>query len=98
MSVRQLVPRPYFYPRPHMEGDIGRSSSGSISNRFLPTPSHGGRLADGTIRFDTEIFLPTPSHGGRRMRGEEMGVTIWDFYPRPHMEGDRGKPYFYTSL
>ena len=33
------------------------------------------------------LFLPTPSHGGRRHAvGHRM--TVSDFYPRPHMEGD----------
>ena len=34
---------PYFYPRPHMEGDLSKTGLLSISWTFLPTPSHGGR-------------------------------------------------------
>ena len=42
------------------------SSLRYIPFRFLPTPSHGGRLAP-VFRVGVDvIFLPTPSHGGRR--------------------------------
>ena len=33
-----------FYPRPHMEGDIGIAADEPKRFGFLPTPSHGGRL------------------------------------------------------
>ena len=35
------------------------------------------------------LFLPTPSHGGRR-GGKSRRRFGGYFYPRPHMEGDRG--------
>ena len=34
----------HFYPRPHMEGDAALDSVSGGKIRFLPTPSHGGRL------------------------------------------------------
>ena len=34
-----------FYPRPHMEGDVRQDRPLRALYRFLPTPSHGGRLA-----------------------------------------------------
>ena len=38
--------------------------------------------------FFSGEFLPTPSHGGRPPPPEQSGGP-WDFYPRPHMEGDQ---------
>ena len=62
-----------FYPRPHMEGDGTRRSPFVVEKKFLPTPSHGGRLPAQQSRPTAHRFLPTPSHGGRpraRQRGQ----------------------------
>ena len=77
-----------FYPRPHMEGDF---CAGIISfTNFISThaltwrATHRGRFPAPAFAQ----FLPTPSHGGRH----ESLCTDFDyenFYPRPHMEGDR---------
>ena len=34
-----------FYPRPHMEGDHVGGDNFFFGIKFLPTPSHGGRLS-----------------------------------------------------
>ena len=39
----------------------------SQKSRFLPTPSHGGRLCQVHGSTTPRRFLPTPSHGGRRV-------------------------------
>ena len=70
MVIDCVPPRsPYFYPRPHMEGDIFGPEGIIMSGLFLPTPSHGGRRL---LTFSSNtfiLFLPTPSHGGRLVLG-----------------------------
>ena len=63
------------------------SHSGSRLQRFLPTPSHGGRLLVCLQYHRPYRFLPTPSHGGRPRPAPATSSTD-NFYPRPHMEGD----------
>ena len=53
-----------FYPRPHMEGDIQTSTRDIIDGQFLPTPSHGGRLATVDFSNDFEDFYPRPHMEG----------------------------------
>ena len=40
------------------------------------------------LQAPDDIFLPTPSHGGRRPTSARCRPHH-DFYPRPHMEGDK---------
>ena len=53
-----------FYPRPHMEGDAKLQSSTVINPKFLPTPSHGGRLALHKVRPLLLHFYPRPHMEG----------------------------------
>ncbi len=78
----------YFYPRPHMEGDSEMGRVDIVA--LISTHALTWRATLGSID-STEVnlskFLPTPSHGGRPAR--IGGVwQAWNFYPRPHMEGD----------
>ena len=77
-----------FYPRPHMEGDVGKSPA-ALPGIGISTHALTWRA---TVMVLTTVldfsFLPTPSHGGRHT------LTLYflrcsDFYPRPHMEGDK---------
>ena len=36
------------------------------------------------------VFLPTPSRGGRLLHGSRASLSR-DFYPRPHVEGDKSQ-------
>ena len=57
--------------------------------KFLSTPSHGGRHGAKKCSKDYEVFLSTPSHGGRRYPVSFSPCKLPYFYPRPHMEGDK---------
>ena len=78
-----------FYPRPHMEGDLSLSNISLITLKFLPTPSHGGRPA-GQNGGVLSPYISTHALTWRATR-----CCFWppapenNFYPRPHMEGDR---------
>ena len=104
IAIRNFYPRPHmegdpgrvgraaadrhFYPRPHMEGDYKlygqRGISVCISTHALTwraTPIYCKR---------TGIF-PISTHAltWRATRGRLFGrANSFDFYPRPHMEGD----------
>ena len=78
-----------FYPRPHMEGDVGTDASQQMLSEFLPTPSHGGRLR-ATPFFTVTVWISTHALTWRATRWQETSnCNMSDFYPRPHMEGDR---------
>ena len=64
-----------FYPRPHMEGDRLREKNEDWRERFLPTPSHGGRLLMAIIPGLKPKFLPTPSHGGRHGNLQQVDLA-----------------------
>ena len=71
-----------------MEGDFLRCSDWHVSQIFLPTPSHGGRLELGDVYYwGYGDFYPRP-----HMEGDcsscAQSLPVFDFYPRPHMEGD----------
>ena len=55
----------YFYPRPHMEGDL----AGAVQGGMKSISTHALTWRATVIRhrkFVRDLFLPTPSHGGRR--------------------------------
>ena len=56
------------------------------AGRFLPTPSHGGRLAPSAMSASKCVFLPTPSHGGR-LRHPPYCTLILRFLPTPSHGG-----------
>ncbi len=76
-----------FYPRPHMEGDVGRCRDcfqyHSISTHALTWRA----TLKSRPGCPPQSFLPTPSHGGRRHILQDCRDFV-NFYPRPHMEGD----------
>ena len=71
-----------------MEGDNSAGFAVYEDIVFLPTPSHGGRRLLQTMILWGYGFLPTPSHGGRLIPSPIACADV-NFYPRPHMEGDR---------
>ena len=74
-----------------MEGDDEACAKQHSTEKFLPTPSHGGRPCYAQGEPAGTLFLPTPSHGGRQGLAGERKEWTGDFYPRPHMEGDPGR-------
>ena len=81
------MPSTNFYPRPHMEGDLTPQRRGAGIGRFLPTPSHGGRLWICRYWIPAKDFYPRPHMEGDRS-DDDVFDTLENFYPRPHMEGD----------
>ena len=83
-----LALRQNFYPRPHMEGD--RTPNLQCHSRYrISTHALTWRATSVGFSFATRArFLPTPSHGGRQ-RQWSFPLPLSNFYPRPHMEGDR---------
>ena len=61
-----------FYPRPLMEGDMSGKTRSSRKSEFLPTPSHGGRLAGRSKPNGGDSnFYPRPL-----MEGDTDGRTM----------------------
>ena len=88
----------YFYPRPHMEGDIPTCPGPMTGAPFLPTPSHGGRPMRTPTASRAGRFLPTPSHGGRRSCNFYQAHRIL-FLPTPSHGGrlKHAKMMMYTK-
>ena len=82
------APAADFYPRPHMEGDEHTIIVPYLIVRFLPTPSHGGRLQAADDMYQAHDFYPRPHMKGDRRLAPKLLSRLY-FYPRPHMEGDR---------
>ena len=86
-----LVPwiKSNFYPRPHMEGDEDLREL-PVLDKSISTHALTWRATSaGLIHSAVLLFLPTPSHGGRRRQVTFCLLQGENFYPRPHMEGDR---------
>ena len=60
----------YFYPRPHMEGDIPTCPGPMTGAPFLPTPSHGGRPRDKGRGAIEQHFYPRPHMEGDSKHAE----------------------------
>ena len=71
-SPRWVAPRSpsNFYPRPHMEGDHKPTTSSSCTNKFLPTPSHGGRPHSLNLIAPVFDFYPRPHMEGDSKHAE----------------------------
>ena len=73
-----------------MEGDFNKMRCRAVSDRISTHALTWRATSAGLIHSAVLLFLPTPSHGGRLAA---LGVIRHNgnFYPRPHMEGDRGQ-------
>ena len=77
-----------FYPRPHMEGDTVTSYGERYGFKFLPTPSHGGRLVIDTNHLFLDDFYPRPHMEGDLTVSLNVFLS-WEFLPTPSHGGRR---------
>ena len=77
-----------FLPTPSHGGRQNRLILLTVWPGFLPTPSHGGRHGQ-QWDCDEGDFISTHALTWRATaKADKIIKELWDFYPRPHMEGD----------